>query len=67
MEKKILINEGYAKGLLLAPAHNKLSHIDETLKEIRSVIGIMTELEINSFFEHFKELNVQKPNNWDFL
>ncbi len=61
------IVEKYAKGEILAPTHHKLSHIDETLKEIREHIGLMNEQEVNSFFELLDKEQLNKPKNWDLL
>ena len=61
------IVEKYAKGEILAPTHHKLSHIDEALKEIRVHIGLMSEQEINLFFELLEKEQLTKPKNWDFL
>ncbi len=66
-DKRKSIVSKYSAGELLAPTHNKLSHIDETLKEIRGHIGIMNEQEVNSFFHLLEKEQLAKPKNWDFL
>lgn len=65
--KRKSIVEKYAKGEILAPAHHKLSHVDETLREIRNSVGILNEDETNSFFEKLDSHQLVKPKNWDFL
>lgn len=57
----------YISGELRAPLHHKLSHIDETLIDIRSNIGMMTKSEIQVFWGLFENLNLNRPSNWDFL
>lgn len=66
-DKRTEIIAKYISGELLAPVHHKLSHIDETLTEIRNNIGMMTKDEISVFWGLFEKLNLNRPSNWDFL
>lgn len=66
IERLRLSNE-IENGQILAPAHHKISHIDDALKEIRNSIGTLTKAEINEFYTLFENKNFNKPSNWDFL
>jgi len=65
-KRRNLLNR-FKIGDLQAPAHHKMSHVDEMLIEIRSKVGILREHEVDEFYQRFDELEPPNIRNWDFL